>query len=102
MAVMRVPFLTIAALVTYLAAVPAAQKVGKHTISFDGKKRDYYLLVPEPAPADPVPLVVLLHGSGRDGSSLTGPWQNLAKKSGFAIVAPDSGNRAGWDVFAGG
>ena len=99
---MRVPLLTVVVLVSALVAVPAAQKIVKQTISFDNKKRDYYLFVPEPGPADPMPLVVLLHGSGRDGSSLAGPWQNLARKSGFAIVAPDSGDRAGWDMFAGG
>ena len=102
MAAMRTPMLTVAVLVSALVAVPAAQKVLKQSMSFENKTRNYYLFVPEAASADPIPLIVLLHGSGRDGSSLTGPWQNLAKKSGFAIVAPDAIERAGWDMFSDG
>jgi len=99
---MRASFLAVAVLVSALVAAPAAQKVLKQSMSFENRPRNYYLFVPEPAPADPMPLVVLLHGSGRDGSSLAGPWQNLAKKSGFALVAPDAIERAGWDMFSDG
>jgi poly(3-hydroxybutyrate) depolymerase len=101
-AAMRVPLFTGVVFVGVLAAAPAAQKVVKQSISFQNKTRNYYLLVPEPAPTVPPPLIVLLHGSGRDGSSLTNPWQNLAKKSGFAIVAPDAIDRSGWDMFSDG
>src|SRR5678816_3959679 len=99
---MRASFLAVAVLVPALVAAPAAQKVLKQSMSFENRPRNYYLFVPEPAPADPMPLVVLLHGSGRDGSSHAGPWQNLAKKSGFALVAPDAIERAGWDMFSDG
>jgi poly(3-hydroxybutyrate) depolymerase len=80
----------------------SAQKVLKQPITFDGKSRTYYLFVPQPASAEPVPLVVLLHGSGRDGTSLTGPWQSLARKEGFAIVGPDAIDHAGWDLLSDG
>lgn len=99
---MRARLLTVVALVCVLVAAPAAQKVVKQSISFENKNRNYYVFVPEPAPAGPIPLIVLLHGTGRDGSSLTGPWQNLAKQSGFALVAPDAINRQGWDMFSDG
>jgi len=99
---MRASLLTVAVLVLALVAAPAAQKILKQSMSFENKTRNYYLFVPEAASTDPMPLVVLLHGSGRDGTSLAGPWQNLAKKSGFAIVAPDAIERAGWDMFSDG
>ena len=99
---MRAPLLTVVALVSAFATAPAAQKILRQSMSFENKPRNYYVFVPEAAPADPMPLVVLLHGSGRDGSSLAGPWQNLAKKSGFAIVAPDAIERGGWDMFSDG
>jgi len=99
---MRAPLLTVAVLVSALVAAPAAQKILKQSMSFENKTRNYYLFVPEAASTDPIPLVVLLHGSGRDGISLAGPWQNLAKKSGFVIVAPDAIERAGWDMFSDG
>jgi poly(3-hydroxybutyrate) depolymerase len=99
---MRAPLLTVVALVSAVAADPAGQKVLKQSMSFENRTRNYYLFVPEAAPADPMPLVVLLHGSGRDGSSLTGPWQSLAKKSGFAIVAPDAIDRGGWEMYSDG
>src|SRR5262245_31159686 len=99
---MRAPLVTVAIILSALAVAPDAQKTLKQSLSFENKTRSYYLFVPEAASADPVPLVVLLHGSGRDGTSLTGPWQNLAKKSGFALVAPDAIERAGWDMFSDG
>jgi poly(3-hydroxybutyrate) depolymerase len=86
-------------LVSSIPAAPAAQQVGRHTLEFEGKIRNYFLFAPEASPAGATPLVLLLHGSGRDGNTLIGPWQNLAKKHGFAIVAPDARDRAVWDMF---
>jgi len=75
----------------------AAQKVRKETLEFEGKKRTYYVLVPNAAtPQHPVPVVVLLHGSGRDGMSLMDKWKDLAIKEGFIAVAPDAITSEGW------
>jgi poly(3-hydroxybutyrate) depolymerase len=59
----------------------------------------YYLFVPtQPTAAASAPLIVLLHGSGRDGTSLMDPWKALAEKEGIVLLAPDAENRQGWSV----
>lgn len=90
-----------AALLTCIAAAApaAAQKVTKETFEFGRGARTYYLFVPErPSAAPLAPLIVLLHGSGRDGKSLMDKWEPLAKKEGIILAAPDSLNRAGWSM----
>ena len=75
----------------------AAQKVQKETIEFERAKRTYYLVVPSVATAEhPVPVVLLLHGSGRNGLSLMDKWKDLANKEGFIAVAPDAITPEGW------
>jgi poly(3-hydroxybutyrate) depolymerase len=85
-------------------AVPAAadERVVKETLGFDEKLRTYYLFVPDKAKGGSAPLLVLLHGSGRDGRSLIDPWKSLASKEGIILVAPDSTNREGWHMLTDG
>src|SRR5215471_6264485 len=71
-------------------------KVVKDSIVSNKKKRTYYLYVPAGVKA-PAPLIVLLHGSGRDGFSLIDKWKDLADKEGVIIVGPDSGGE-GWST----
>lgn len=92
-----------ALLFTLLMAVPAqpsaADGITKELITSEGKKRAYYLFVPEKLDAaSPVPLVVLLHGSGRNGMSLAEKWKELAQKEKFIIVGPDASDSRGWRV----
>jgi predicted esterase len=76
-----------------------ADKATKKTFGSGGRTRTYYLLVPESAKkAGSPPLIVLLHGSGRDGKSLIDPWTSLAKKEGIVLVAPDAMTPQGWRV----
>jgi len=76
-----------------------AEKIMKESIRSEGKERTYYLFVRDKiSPATPVPLVVLLHGSGRNGMSLMEKWAQLAKKEGVIIVAPDALNSQGWRI----
>jgi len=76
-----------------------ADKATKETFGSGGRTRTYYLLVPESAKkAGSPPLMVLLHGSGRDGKSLLDPWTPLAKKEGVVIVEPDATTSQGWRV----
>lgn len=76
-----------------------SQKVLKETIRSNEKDRTYYLVVPEKIAADTtVPLVVLLHGSRRNGLSLVEKWKDLAKKEGIIIVGPDALNLQGWII----
>lgn len=78
--------------------VPAlAQKAEKRKITIDGRERSYVVYPVAPG-AEPAPLLLLLHGSGRDAASVLGPWQSLAKKERVVLIAPDSLNRAGWST----
>lgn len=77
----------------------AADKATKETFGSGGRTRTYYLLVPDSAKkVSSAPLILLLHGSGRDGKSLLDPWTPLAKKEGFVIAAPDAATPEGWRV----
>ena len=70
-------------------------KITKETIEFGGKKRAYYLYAPENLPSKP-PLILTLHGSSRDGSSLVEKWKDIADKEGFILAGPNSLNSSRW------
>lgn len=72
-------------------------KVVKQTVLSNKKKRSYYLFVPATLKA-PAPLIVLLHGSGRNGMSLVEKWKDLASKEGLIIVGPDAESGGGWST----
>jgi poly(3-hydroxybutyrate) depolymerase len=69
------------------AAAFAAAKPEKQSITSLGTERTYYTFVPEKLTA-PAPLLLLLHGSGRDGMSQIDDWKGLAEKEGIILVAP--------------
>jgi len=81
-----------------LASIPAsAQQVQKEVTNLGGHARAYYLFIPDKLTKDhPAPLLVLLHGSGRNGASLMDKWKDLAKKEGIVVVAPDALTTQGW------
>jgi poly(3-hydroxybutyrate) depolymerase len=92
-------FTFVVATVLVPVVATAADKMTKETFGSGGRTRTYYLLVPEAAKkAGSPPLVVLLHGSGRDGKSLVEKWEPLAKKEGIVIVGPDALSPDGWRV----
>jgi TonB family protein len=99
---MKATFALLLALVS--AAAWAADKAEKQTITFGGKERVYYTFAPEKAaavpekPAASIPLLLLLHGSGRDGMSQIEQWQTLAEQEGLVLVAPDSLNSRQWNI----
>ncbi|MCX6538992.1 MAG: dienelactone hydrolase family protein [Acidobacteria bacterium] len=74
----------------------AADKPTKETLNFEGQSRTYYLFVPANPSKKPAPLIVLLHGSGRDGRSLLDKWQSLAEKEGIVVAGPESKDRQFW------
>ena len=74
-----------------------SQEVEKNLIKSSGRTRAYYLFVPKSVKA-PAPLVVLLHGSGRNGSIMVDKWKDLAKKEGVILVGPDSANSQQWSI----
>jgi TonB family protein len=96
------------ALLLVPAVVFAAAQPEKQTIIFEGKERAYYIFVPEKLaavpekPATPAPLLLLLHGSGRDGMSQIEQWQDLAEQEGLVLAAPNSLNSSAWNMPADG
>ncbi len=86
-------------LMSLSASAILADQITKELITSKGKERAYYLFVPDKlSAAKPVPLIVLLHGSGRTGISLVEKWKDLAKKEGFIVVGPDALNTKGWQI----
>jgi len=72
-------------------------KVTKERFSFGEQNVSYYLFVPKGVTeAASAPMLVLLHGSGRDGSTLVEPWKKLAEKEGIVLVGPDAQDRRAW------
>jgi predicted esterase len=59
-------------------------------------ERRFNLLAPAKGPGLP-PLVLLLHGSGRDGRAMLDMWQGVAG-SGALLLAPDARDKQGWSV----
>ena len=84
-------------LVVSSLAASAAAKPEKQTLASQGAQRIYYTFVPEKLAA-PAPLLLLLHGSGRDGMSQISEWKGLAEKEGLILAAPDSANSQEWNM----
>jgi poly(3-hydroxybutyrate) depolymerase len=85
------------------AAVGAAggdkDAIVKNTVLSEGKKRTYYLFVPEGLSKEkPAPLLVLLHGSGHNGRLLVEHWQKLAAQEGFILAGPDASSPESWGM----
>jgi poly(3-hydroxybutyrate) depolymerase len=70
-------------------------QITKQTIEFGGRKRAYYLYVPEKVASKPA-LILTLHGSGRDGSSLVEKWKDIADQEGFILAGPNSMDPTRW------
>jgi predicted esterase len=82
-----------------VCSIHATEQISKEKIESQGKQRTYYLFVPESSQTTTTrSLVVLLHGSGRNGLSLVEKWKDLASKEGFIIVGPDCLSGGGWQT----
>ncbi len=74
-------------------------EIVKNTIDSEGKKRSYYLFVPKSdKPTEPAALIVMLHGSGRNGRVLLEHWQKLAQREGVILAGPDSRSSSSWAI----
>ena len=77
----------------------AADKITQEKLESQGRKRVYYLMVPDSVKsAASVPLIVLLHGSGRNGLSLMEKWKEIASREGIIIAGPDAQDKIGWQI----
>lgn len=89
----------LALLLTVAGGSAAKSRIVKNTVESEGKKRAYYLFVPDSVgQTQHAPLIVLLHGSGRNGSVLVEHWRKLAEREGIILAGPDSRDSAGWAV----
>lgn len=78
-------------------------KVERKTFVSRNKKHSYYVFVPARiGSAAAVPLIILLHGSGRDGLSLIDKWKDLANKEGLILAGLNSIDAAQWNTIADG
>jgi poly(3-hydroxybutyrate) depolymerase len=81
----------------------ATAEVRKETFSSENKKRTYYLYVPQTLkPAEAAPLIILLHGSGRNGLSLVDKWKDLADQEGMILAGPDAARPEAWTTASDG
>ena len=80
----------------------AANAITKETLKIDRDSRTYYMFVPDSVGSEPAPLVITLHGSGRDGRPLVDLFRDVASKERFIVVGPDATDRRGWQVPADG
>jgi poly(3-hydroxybutyrate) depolymerase len=83
-------------------AAHAANAITKETLKIDRGSRTYYMFVPDTLGSEPAPLVITLHGSGRDGRPLVDLFRDVASKERFIVVGPDANDRRGWQVPADG
>jgi poly(3-hydroxybutyrate) depolymerase len=90
-------------LISIAASSVSAQQITKELTLSKGKDRVYYLFVPDKiSPEAPVSMILLLHGSGRNGMSLVEKWKDLAKKEGIILAGPDSQDSRTWTMAADG
>src|SRR6476661_2110437 len=94
---LRIIFLAVLVVIAPLTIL--AQGITKDSLVIEGKKRTYYLYVPASAKtAAPAPLLLLLHGTNRDGLSLVEKWKRLADSEGMILLGPNSADPAAWSV----
>jgi poly(3-hydroxybutyrate) depolymerase len=79
-----------------LPITASSQDIQKKSFVWQGQTRTYYLYTGQTMLEKPAPLIVLLHGSGRNGLSLVEKWRDLARQEGIIIVGPDAANPANW------
>ncbi|MBD0369938.1 MAG: dienelactone hydrolase family protein [Pyrinomonadaceae bacterium] len=85
-------------LITPLTAL-ASEKITRESIQYNKSNRTFYLFVPDTLKTgSPAPLIMLLHGSGRNGLSLVEKWKELASKEGVILVGPDASDASKWSV----
>ncbi|HTT97201.1 MAG TPA: dienelactone hydrolase family protein [Rhizomicrobium sp.] len=86
------------ALLMLVAAPAQAAAPIKQTLPFEGQDRTFYLYVPDGGQG-PMPMVVVLHGSGGNGAFMISRWQDVATREHIVLLAPDSLHTdVGWDL----
>src|SRR5450432_2409898 len=73
----------------------AKEKTEELQFTFAGRQRVCYYFAPAVS-QDALPLIVLLHGSGRDGRVMVDHWKALAAREQFIVVAPNAYDAQTW------
>ena len=73
----------------------------KHTFTYNGMEREYWLYIPDSNPKD-MPLVFVLHGYGGKAAGYRREMVEVAREEGFAVCYPqgrvNSVGKTGWNV----
>lgn len=71
------------------------------TLDVDGRERTFYVHVPDNATADPMPLIIAVHGGGGDGATMaaTTTFSDVADEYGFIVAYPDGTGQVFADRF---
>ena len=73
----------------------------RHTFTYDGRQREYWLYIPDNAP-EGCPLVMVLHGYGGKAEGYRPEMMDVAREEGFAVCYPQGRKNAvgktGWNV----
>jgi poly(3-hydroxybutyrate) depolymerase len=81
------------------AAGGSASTLTRKPIESGGRHRVCYVYAPQRLAAEtPAPVLLLFHGSGRDGLSLINEWKKLADSEGILLAAPDALDRRQWVI----
>ena len=89
--------MTLLAICLTVSVLGAGPKVTVEQFESAGK-RSYIQYVPERAAGSEAPLLILLHGSGRDGRSLVEPWKDLADREGIVLAGLNATIRDEWEL----
>lgn len=73
------------------------EQAGRHVTLHRFVPRTWYEFAP--SPATDMPLVILLHGAGRDGLSVVEMWKDIATEHGIALLAPNA-RGASWPLMS--
>lgn len=85
-------------LLVFAVTAAAEEQVTRETFRYGGRTRTFFLYIPDSVkPDSEAPLVIALHGSGRDGASIVNPWKDVARKEGIVVAGPSSFDKAFWD-----
>lgn len=80
--------------------LPAEEaRIERRALVSAGKERAYFLYASDRArDTGPAPLLLLLHGSGRNGRVMVAKWRRLADREGIILVGPDSSDPQVWNL----
>ncbi|HEY5839447.1 MAG TPA: dienelactone hydrolase family protein [Pyrinomonadaceae bacterium] len=77
----------------------ASSQPRRETFVSRNKKRSYYLFVPDSLKnSEPAPLIILFHGSGRDGLSVVDKWEEIANKETIILAGLNSSDSSVWST----